>query len=65
MHGPSDKADMPACANCGNPMRLHHAQPALGGLPEFKSYRCFFCNEVLTKAVEAAGSSALKTPTLI
>jgi hypothetical protein len=39
-------------------MRLHHAQPALGGLTELKSYRCFFCNEVLTKAVEAAGSSA-------
>jgi hypothetical protein len=44
--------DKPPCPNCGRPARLDHVLPKLGGLPEFKSYRCFFCNEVTTKAVE-------------
>jgi hypothetical protein len=33
-------------------MRLDHIQPPLGGLPEIKTYRCFFCKEVVTKAFE-------------
>ena len=42
--------DRPECPNCGQLMRLNHAQPSSGGLPGLKSYRCFFCNEVLTEA---------------
>jgi hypothetical protein len=52
MHDPNEKADTPSCANCANEMRLQHTLPAFGGLPELRSYRCFFCNEVLTEAVE-------------
>jgi hypothetical protein len=44
--------DTPPCRNCGNEMRLDRISPPLGGLPEFKTYRCFFCKEVLTEASE-------------
>jgi hypothetical protein len=44
--------DRPPCPNCGRPARLDHVVPKFGGLPGFKSYRCFFCNEVTTKAVD-------------
>ena len=33
-------------------MHLDHTLPALGGLPELKTYRSFYCNDVLTEAVE-------------
>jgi hypothetical protein len=35
-------------------MRLEHTQPALGGLPELKTYRCFHCREVVTEVVKGA-----------
>jgi hypothetical protein len=41
------------CSKCGQPMRLVHVVSKRAGLPEFKSFRCFFCNEVITKVVEA------------
>jgi hypothetical protein len=34
-------------------MRVAHIVPKQAGLPELKSFRCFVCNEVVTKAVEA------------
>ena len=40
-------------SKCGQPMRLVHVVPKRAGLPEFKSFRCFFCNKMITKAVEA------------
>jgi hypothetical protein len=52
MREPSRKAVPPPCPGCRNSMRLQHTLPALGGLPELRSYRCFFCNEVLTEVVE-------------
>jgi hypothetical protein len=39
------------CPNCGQLVRLVHALPKFGGLPELQSLRCYFCNEVTTVAV--------------
>jgi hypothetical protein len=41
-----------ACPTCSQPMRISHVTPKQAGLPELKSFRCFFCTEVVTKAVE-------------
>jgi hypothetical protein len=41
------------CPNCTHPMRVAHIVPKQAGLPELKSFRCFFCNQVTTKAAEA------------
>jgi hypothetical protein len=41
-----------ACPTCAQPMRVSHTVPKQVGLPELKSFRCFFCNEAVTKAVE-------------
>ena len=49
MREPEQEQDRPQCPNCGQQMRLNYAQPSSGGLPGLKSYRCFFCNEVLTE----------------
>jgi hypothetical protein len=37
---------------CAQPMRISHITPKQAGRPELKSFRCFFCTEVVTKAVE-------------
>jgi transposase-like protein len=51
------------CPNCGNAMRLAHTVPKFGGLPELQSFRCFYCNEVLTVAIaEAQGASTATEP---
>jgi hypothetical protein len=39
--------------NCTHPMRVAHIVPKQAGLPKLKSFRCFFCNQVVTKAGEA------------
>jgi hypothetical protein len=49
------------CPNCGKLMRLVHALPKLGGLPELRSLRCYFCNEVATVAGADAGSDSAPT----
>jgi hypothetical protein len=38
------------CATCGKRMRLTHAVPRSESLPELQSFKCYFCNEVVTKA---------------
>jgi hypothetical protein len=49
-HQPDTKV---ACPKCAHPMRLNYVVPKQTGLPELKSFRCFVCNEVVTKAAEA------------
>jgi hypothetical protein len=40
------------CPCCGNAMKLVSLVPALYGLPETCTFRCFVCNEVLAEAVD-------------
>jgi hypothetical protein len=39
-----------ACSNCGQRMRLTHTTPKSHDLPEFQSWKCYFCNAVTTIA---------------
>jgi hypothetical protein len=36
------------CERCGNPMDLFACEPAVGALPELRSYRCPGCEQVET-----------------
>ena len=47
------------CPKCGNPMSWLHAIPKLGGLPELETFRCYFCNEVLTVAAAKEGAAQI------
>lgn len=38
------------CERCGNPMDMFACQPAVGALPELRSYRCAGCGHVETDA---------------
>jgi hypothetical protein len=40
------------CTNCGNRVVFTHMVPKSKGLPELRSFRCYFCNEVVTKAAK-------------
>jgi hypothetical protein len=42
------------CPKCVQPMRLNHIVPISGGLPELRAFRCFFCDEATTTAIEDA-----------
>jgi transposase-like protein len=40
------------CPNCGHAMRLFRTVPKLGALPKLQSFRCNYCSEVVTEAIE-------------
>jgi ribosomal protein L37AE/L43A len=40
---PKSTPDIPACPNCGEPMRLARTIPKLGDIPELKSWGCAGC----------------------
>lgn len=40
------------CPNCGHAMRLFRTVPKLGALPKLQSFRCYYCSEVVTEAIE-------------
>jgi PAS domain-containing protein len=41
-------------SKCVQPTRLNHIVPIAGGLPELRAFRCFFCDEATTTAIEGA-----------
>ena len=51
-NGPATADTLPPCPCCGQPMRLARSVPAVGGMPELRTFECRPCGISQTAAVE-------------
>jgi hypothetical protein len=47
--------DTRPCPTCARAMKLIDSVPAMDGLPETRTFRCFGCSEVIAEAVDDKG----------